>query len=96
MTTKVDGLSWTALGTFVGFLVLVVVLYGLLHSGIHSRIDEVRADIADINTDVAELKTDMEVVIALLERVERGQSTDQFRPSRPPVAPNQSIAADPP
>ena len=86
MTTKVDGLSWTALGTFVGFLVLIVVVYGLLHHGIHSRIDEVRADIADIKTDVAGLKTDMEVVIALLERVERGQSAGSV-PAKPSARP---------
>ncbi len=83
MTPKVDGLSWTALGAFVG---LVVVLYGLLHHGIHSRIDEVRADIAVIQTDVADLKADMEVVIALLERVERGQSAGSI-PAKPSARP---------
>ena len=62
MTTKVDGLSWTALGTIVGFLVLKVVVYGLLHHGIHSRIDEVRADIAVIQTDVADIQTDVAVL----------------------------------
>ena len=62
MTTKVDGLSWTALGTIVGFLVLIVVVYGLLHHGIHSRIDEVRADIAVIQTDVADIQTDVAVL----------------------------------
>ena len=59
MTTKVDGLSWTALGTIVGFLVLIVVVYGLLHHGINSRIDEVRADIAVLQTDVADIQTDV-------------------------------------
>ena len=74
MTSKVDGVSWKALGTVLACLAVVVPVYGLLHGGIHSRIDEVRADIVGLKTDVADLKTVMEVVIALLERVERGQS----------------------
>ena len=39
MTSKVDGLSWKALGTVLACLVVVVPVYGLLHGGIHSRID---------------------------------------------------------
>ena len=135
MTTKVDGLSWTAIGVIAGIaLPIIALIVGMiwrvdsrverLQDETHREFIAVRADIADIKTDmsamktemadiktdmsamktemadiktemadmktdVAGLKTDMEVVIALLERVERGQSAGSIpaKPSAQPAKP---------
>ena len=97
MTTKVDGLSWTAIGVVAGItLPIIGLLVGMiwrvdsrierLRDETHREFIAVRADIADIKTDVADLKRDMKVVIALLERIERRQSAGSI-PARPSARP---------
>ena len=93
MTTKVDGLSWKAIGVIAGItLPIIGLLVGMiwrvesrverLRDEMHREFVAVRADIADIKTDLADIKTDMVVVIALLERIERGQSAGSI-PAKP-------------
>ena len=97
MTTMVDGLSWKAIGVIAGItLPIIGLLVGMiwrvesrverLRDEMHREFVAVRADIADIKTDLADIKTDMVVVIALLERVERGQSAGSI-PAKPSARP---------
>ena len=141
MTTKVDGLSWPAIGVIAGIAIPIIgLIVGMiwrvdnrverLQDETHREFIAVRADIADtktemadiktemadiktdvadiktemadmktemagLKTDVAGLKTDMEVVIALLERVERGQSAGSI-PAKPSARPAKSGSPGPP
>ena len=127
MTTKVYGLSWTAIGVIAGIaLPTIGLIVGMiwrvdnrverLRDETHREFIAVRADIADIKTDMSDIKTDMsemktdmaglktdmadlkrdmKVVIALLERVERRQSTGSI-PAKPSAQPAKPGSPGPP
>ena len=86
MTTVVDGLSWKAIMALLGGAALCVSAILWMDGKTHARIDEVRADIAEMKADIGDLKINMAVVIALLERVERGQSAGSI-PAKPSARP---------
>ena len=98
----IAGIALPIIGLLVGMIWRVDSRVERLRDEMHREFIAVRADIADIKTDMsdiktdmADIKTDMKVVIALLERVERGQSAGSI-PAKPSARPAKPGSPGPP
>lgn len=107
MTSKVDGLSWTAIGVIAGIaLPIIGLLVGMiwrvdnrverLRDETHREFIAVREDISAVRADISALDAKLDRLLLVIERRSPLPAEPvQAKPSRPGRRPNGNPANDP-
>lgn len=106
MTTKVDGVSWTAIAAFAGIAVVCVMVLIWMNDRAHSRIDrldttvqgmqsEMTQSFTSVRADIAELRADIAALNATLNRALPAGEGSPIQPAEPVQAKPSALPAEP-
>lgn len=99
MTTKVEGLSWTAIAAFAGIAVVCVMVLIWMNDRAHSRIDRLDTTVQGMQSEMTQsftsVRADIAALNATLSRAMPEAEGSPIQPAEPVQAKPSALPAEP-